>query len=98
MSFGGHVYDMIRRDKENREMRKRITKGHKADLAKCTLGQHKIDYGNVSLSELEEIAKKTDEKLQYDRYMMNRNAILFLFIGFVLIGFSVFILRKTGIL
>ena len=98
MSSAGHVYDMIRRDKENRETRKRITKGRKADLAKCTLGQHKIDYSNVSLSEMEEIVKMTDEKSKNDSYMMNKITIIFLFAGIILIGFTIYILRKTGIL
>ena len=98
MSFAGHVIDMIRRDKENRELRKRITKGRKDDLSKHVLGRRKIDYSHTSLSEWEEIVQKTNEKSLNDSYIMNKNTGIFLFVGAILIGIAIYVLRKSGIL
>ena len=88
---------MIRRDRENRELRKRITNRRKDNSSNAILGQ-KIDYSKISRSDLEQISKNTQEKKQNDHYIMMRNMMIALVSGIIFIGFIIFILRKTGIL
>ena len=59
MSYGGHIADMIRRDRENRELRRSLR--HNDIFSDAVLGK-KIDYSKLTLSKLEEIKKKTEEK------------------------------------
>ncbi|MCD7976258.1 MAG: hypothetical protein LUG51_03555 [Tannerellaceae bacterium] len=61
MSFAGHVYDMIRRDKENRELRKQLRKRNepretylKGDACK--------EEPRMTLEEWEEINRRSKER------------------------------------
>ena len=97
MSFAGHVYDMIRRDKENREMRKRNAENRKDRFSKNVF-KGKVDYSRVSLSELEEVTKNTKEKTGKDNEIIGRNMLIFLLVGIITGIICVLVLRKMGIL
>ena len=62
MSFAGHVFDMIKRDKQNREMltyhRKRMKENQLKAYAKKTSNPNT----NISLEMLERIIKKKEKR------------------------------------
>ncbi|MCD8194490.1 MAG: hypothetical protein LUD74_08110 [Tannerellaceae bacterium] len=69
MSFAGHVFDMIRRDKENRELRNRRRERRK-DMQETYLHGEKTDeQPSVTPEELEDINRRLKEReLQEQRY------------------------------
>lgn len=73
MSFAGHVFDMIRRNKENHELRKNITTG-RSDMSKSILGSYQ-KINRISVSELDEINKKIKEKKIQDDSRMTRDIL-----------------------
>lgn len=82
MSFAGHAFDMIQRQKENRELRKSITKG-RADMSKPILGTYR-DLHNVPAQELNEIHKSLREKKIRDDDKMAKNMFVLLVIGLII--------------
>ena len=97
MSFAGHVHDMIRRDKENRERKKRNAENRKDRLSKFVC-KSSAGYSHVSLSALEEVLKNTKEKVRQESDIMAKNVVIFLWVGIIIGVFGIFVLRKMGIL
>ena len=92
MSFGGHVGDMIRRDKDNRELRRSLTQGLREALSKPMLGK-KINYKKVSLSKLEAIEKQIEEKTQQDNAQTTKNMIRIIAFGLILTVLVIILLK-----
>ena len=97
MSFAGHVLDMIRRDKEYRESRKRSKENRKDRFSKRVF-QKNSDYSRVKLSDLEEIVKNTEEKVQNDNSIMKKNTVILLLIGIIIAVLIILGLRITGLI
>lgn len=73
----GCINDMLRRDKENRELRKlnreRMREHHKFLVEKGS----DVDLSNISLEKIEEIRRNTVEKEQLDK--MHQSKVLMIF-------------------
>lgn len=70
MSFAGHVFDMIRRNKENREMLDRMREQSRE--AKTRYGSRLPD---TTAEEMDEIKRRTEERQrQEQRYVFRRLA------------------------
>ncbi|MCC8144745.1 MAG: hypothetical protein LIO97_13435 [Tannerellaceae bacterium] len=69
MSFAGHVFDMIRRDKENRELRNRRREKRK-DMQETSLHSESVnEQPAITLEELEKINRQLKEReLNEQRY------------------------------
>lgn len=80
MSFGGHVYDMIVRDKNNRELRKSITKGRAGVSKKNILGTYR-KYNKIPAEELDEITGKIKEKKTKDEFIIAKEMLMIVFVG-----------------
>lgn len=63
MSFAGHVSDMIRRNKENREMLDRLRQQSKEAKMKYT-----AQLPDITAEELEEINRRLHEREQQEQY------------------------------
>lgn len=83
MSFAGHIHDMIRRDKENRELRKNLRGRMKANQ-KGIIGSYR-NYGYLAPEELDKIRKGLNEKSLRDERRMGKEFVIFLLAGIVII-------------
>ncbi len=92
MSYGGHISDMIRRDSENRELRRGMIQRLRDIRSESVLGK-KINYKKVSLSKLEEIAKQNEEKERFDRTATTKKMIRIVSVGLVVAVFVFFFLN-----
>lgn len=76
MSFAGHVFDMIRKDKEYREMRnlrKERIKGNR----KTYLGKGKpTQKPNITIEQFEQIRQQTKEREQQEQHYIFKTTIL----------------------
>ena len=63
----GCIHDMMRRDKENRELRQRSRERMRETRRRMTECQHKEIPPTLSVEKLEEIKRRTQEKEQADR-------------------------------
>lgn len=63
----GCIHDMMRRDKENRELRRRNRERMKETRRRMTECQHTELPPTLSVEKLEEIQKQTQEKEQADQ-------------------------------
>jgi len=62
MSFAGHVYDMIRRNKENRELlNRRRDRAKEARMRNIELNQPDYDTDKITMEDIERIRKETQE-------------------------------------
>lgn len=94
MSFAGHVYDMIRRDKEYREQRKSLRAGNRT-TQDGILGSYQ-DVNEITVEELDVINKGIREKKVNDDYLMTRNMIIILAVGLVVVFVVLGIMRLKG--
>ena len=94
MSSVGHVLDMLRRDKENRELRKNFSKRNSIK-DQCVLKSEKsINY--ISLEEMEDIKEKVDSKNRTDEMAMGKEVIMMLLGCAVVVAVSFCILYVIG--
>jgi hypothetical protein len=98
MSFAGHVFDMIQRDKQNREMLKYRRNRMKANRDKAYAKKTSYPNTNISSEVLEKIIKnKKERELEQERHFLFAQI---LFLGIVIIalllifGIRYFILKK----
>lgn len=86
----GCIHDMMRRDKENRELRQRSRERMKETRRRMSECQHKKIPSTLSVEKLEEIKKQTQEKEQADRQQTFR---IILYVGLAVL----FLLLLLGI-
>ena len=81
----GCINDMLRRDKENRELRKlnreRIKEHHKYLVEKSK--NH--DLSDITIEKMEEIRKRTEEKENMDSNIVFKAKLIFLLISILLL-------------
>ena len=94
MSSIGHVLDMVRRDKENRALRKDLRKRNSAK-GQCVLKSNKETI-EISLEGLEDIRAKVESKKKNDEYAMGKNLILLLLVGVVIVVITFYLLSVIG--
>lgn len=63
----GCIHEMMRRDKENRELRQRSRERMRETRRRMTECRHKETPSTLSVEKLEEIKKQTQEKEQADQ-------------------------------
>lgn len=80
----GYIHDMMRRDKENRELRQRDRERMKETRRRMTECRHTELPPTLSVEKLEEIKKQTQEKEQADQ---SRAFRIKLIIGVVILAF-----------
>ncbi len=90
MSFGGHVFDMIRRDKLNRELRSLRRERSKERLSKL-YGKHSFEPEEVSVEELEKIGRQLKEWKAERQAHLSKQTLLFyaLLLGGILVAWLV---------
>lgn len=84
----GCINDMMRRDKENRDIRKRNRERMNETRDRLIKVGKGIDISKISVEQMEEIRKKTIEKEKLDNKKLFRFMLLFLLFGIL----AVFIL------
>ncbi len=80
MSFSGFVFDMIRRNKENRDLlnlRRERAKDHQSKMYKNS----SLENSHITIEELEKIEKATQEKEKQDRRYYFRYLLIFFLCG-----------------
>lgn len=85
MSFAGHVYDMIRRNKENREMLEVRRERYKDMRKKMTDGSSRSDLPDVSPEEWERINRSLKKRGNHEERYALQMKILFLGIGILVL-------------
>lgn len=91
----GCINDMLRRDKENRELRKRNrermteTRNRLMDMGKET------DYSQMTPEKLEDIRRKTQEKEELDK-ASSYKLLLYFGIGAIIILFVIWLLMECN--
>ena len=84
MSFAGHVFDMVQRDKQNREMLKYRRNQMKENRLKSCAKKTSSPNTNISSEVLERIIKnKKERELDEKRYLLFAQI---LFLGIVMIS------------
>lgn len=86
----GCIHDMMRRDKENRELRQRSRERMKETRRRMNECHHTEIPPTLSVEKLEEIKKQTQEKEQADRKQTFR---ITLYVGLI----ALFLLLLLGI-
>lgn len=90
MSFSGFVFDMIRRDKENRDMRNLRRERHNERLGKIHKGRMGMPQ-NTTAEDLKEIAKLTTKKEQSEQRYHSKMTMIILCICFVIASLAVYL-------
>lgn len=85
MSFAGHVYDMIRRNKENRELLELRRERHKDRLKKMTDDASFSDLPDMTPAEWERVHRGLKKRSEGEQMYTLRMKILFLGIGLLAI-------------
>lgn len=77
MSFAGHVIDMMKRYKQNRELRT-IHRERRKDRQKAMETGTSIDYSNLTVEKLEQYKKDTEkrERQEKSHYLLALSVIL----------------------
>lgn len=83
MSFSGFVFDMIRRNKENRDLLT-LRRERMKDLQGKMYRQGTLQNPNVTLEELEKIEKSTREKEKAETQYYLRATLIFLTVTAIL--------------
>lgn len=83
MSFAGHVFDMIRRNKEDREALKRLRNRSK-DMRERYMGGNS-SLPDISAEEFEEIDRQVKEREQQEKSYFFRTRLLILCIALVIL-------------
>lgn len=91
MSFAGHVYDMMRRNKEDREALKRL-RSRSRDMRERYLGGN-YPLPDVSAEELEEIKQQTIEREKGEKNYFFRVKLWILFVALGLL-LSVWLIKS----
>ncbi|MDR2918215.1 MAG: hypothetical protein LBV72_02475 [Tannerella sp.] len=93
MSFAGHIYDMIRRDKENRELRQNLRERLKADH-NSPIGKYQDCYKDITPEKLDRIANELKNKSRQDEYRMKKDIILLLLLlgGGIIVIMSIYLI------
>ena len=94
MSSIGHVLDMVRRDKENRELRKKF--GNRKHDANQHVLKSRKNVKDISLSEVENIRADIEKKSKEDENVMSKNIMIVLLGSVVVVIISFFILSVIG--
>lgn len=93
MSFAGHVFDMIRRNKEDRDRlnqrRERTNENRKKNLEKMT----SYDLSNITTEDLELIQRQTEERNREHQSKTLQMSYLILLLVFVLALVSLVIFK-----
>lgn len=76
MSFAGHVYDMIRRNKEDREALKRLRNRSRDMRERCMDGKSSLP--DISVEEFEEIDRQVKEREQGEKNYFFRAKLVML--------------------
>lgn len=76
MSFAGHVYDMIRRNKEDREALKRL-RNYSRDMRERYMDGKSL-LPDISAEEFEEIDRQVKEREQGEKYYFFRAKLVML--------------------
>lgn len=63
MSFAGHIYDMLRRDKENRELRQNLRDRLKTDRD-SSIGKYQDCYKYITPEKIDHIKNELKKKIQ----------------------------------
>lgn len=84
MSFAGHIYDMLRRDKENRELRQNLRDRLKTDRD-SSIGKYQDCYKDITPEKIDHIKNELKKKSKQDEYKMMQYLVIFLLIGIGLI-------------
>lgn len=86
MSFGGHVFDMIARDKLNRQQRSLRRERSKERLGKL-YDKHSFEPEEVSVEELEKIERQLKEWKAERKTRLSKQTLLFyaLLLGGILV-------------
>lgn len=92
MSFSGFVFDMIRRDKENRDMRN-LRRQRKSERLKIYEGHSGMPQ-NTTVEDMEKIQKQTAEKERLEQRYRLRITLIILGVCIVLASVIVFIFIK----
>lgn len=85
MSFAGHVYDMIRRNKENREMLELRRERYKDARKKMSDSSSHSDLPPVTSEEFGRINRELKEKRNQEQKYALRMKILFLSMGLLIL-------------
>lgn len=93
MSFAGFVFDMIRRDKENRAMRNLRRERLNNRLDKMYKGRHS-KLPNTTPEDMEKIAKMTKEKEQSEDNYIAKMTLIILSICIITVSLLVLIFIK----
>ena len=83
MSFSGFVFDMIRRNKENRDLLT-LRRERMKDLQGKMYRKGTLQNPNVTLEELEKIEKATREKEKAETQYYQRATLIFLTVTAIL--------------
>ena len=94
MSSIGHILDMVRRDKENRELRKKF--GNRKPESNQHVLKSRKDAKDISLSKIENIRADIEKKNHDDENAMSKNMIIMLLGSLVMVIISFFILLAIG--
>lgn len=93
MSFSGFVFDMIRRDKENRDLRN-LRRQRLGDRLNKMYDGHSGMPQNITAEDMEKIKKQTAEKEHQEQRYRLRITLIILGICIVLASIIVFIFIK----
>ncbi|MCD8183043.1 MAG: hypothetical protein LUE99_08050 [Bacteroides sp.] len=89
MSFAGFVFDMIRRDKENRDMRNLRRERHNQRLDKLYEGSNGMPR-NTTAEDMDEIIQLTKKKEQSEQNYIVK--MMFIFLGICILAASILVL------
>jgi hypothetical protein len=98
MSFAGHVFDMIQRDKQNREMLKYRKNRMKENRYKACAKKTSSSNTNISSDEIERIIKnKKERELDEKRHLLFAQALFLgiaIIVSLLILGIRFMILKK----
>lgn len=80
MSFAGHVFDMIRRNKEDREMLRQLR-----ERGKDTRAQYSSQIPDISVEEYERVNQQLKEREQEEQSYISRTKLIILAITIAII-------------
>lgn len=90
MSFSGFVFDMIRRDKENRDLRNLRRERSKERVNKMFKGHNSMPQ-NITAEEMKMIQKKTVEKEQSELQYRTRMTFTILSVCIIVVSLVVYL-------
>ena len=94
MSSLGHVLDMVRRDKENRELRGKFAKKNTIQNQRVLKSKKKVE--DISLSKIENIRADVERKNRADDNAMSKSMLIMISACVIIVVISFFILSALG--